>query len=324
MNSTTDAEEFDAFENDFIYSFLAYLLFVIKTIVAIWICCNNSVILYIVAKHQHLRSYSNALVANLLLTDNVVAVYCIIFVLYYVTSPHSQQEQRFLCLALNFFGLTGLCLSGTSLASADIERYLKICHPFLYERIMSWRTVVTLIIVPYGVTFILVILFLSDNHFHYKVQCGLAYNMKYEHLVLLNIVSALLITFVIILTCRMLIVIRRHENAIQHQHQGNGDHTKEHNRSKTIGKMTLFIFVSYWPFGIVALILAIHKDIQSSFFAKLAYSFVVGFCLLNNVMNSVVFGWRDREVRNILRRMFLRRKIIRVVHVDNQSVNLHI
>ena len=138
--------------NDFGSPVLAFYFFSMLTIVAIWILCNNLTILYIIKTHQHLRSYSNALVASLLFSDLLVAVYCILYVLYYVTRSHSEQEQQFLCMATNFFGLTGLTLSGLCLASAIFERYLKICHPFMYERIMSWRLVAALIIMPYGLT----------------------------------------------------------------------------------------------------------------------------------------------------------------------------
>ena len=320
MNSTVYSEEFDAWSNDFGSSAVGYYILSMLTVVAIWILCNNTIILYVIKKHQHLRSYSSALVASLLFSDLVVAVYCIIYTLYYLTSPHSEQEQRFLCMATNFFGLLGYTLSGFCLAAAIIERYLKICHPFLYERIMSWRMVAALIVVPYGLTFTLVLVCIIDNIYQDRAICGPAHNVKFEYLVFLNILAVLYITFLVVLTIRMLLVIRRHQKAIQQQHQGNGDEVKEHNKSKTLGLMTLFLFVSYFPLTIFLLVLAIREDLQtSSYFAMIGDGIVTTFSMSNNVMNSVVYGWRDREVKDILKRMLLKRKTNKVEPINIQQ-----
>ena len=111
---------------------------------------------------------------------------------------------------------------------------------------------------------------------------------------------------------RIFATVLKHRRLIraQVQHpvaqQGQNDSAENLRRTKLIGVVVLFNFLSYVPY-FLALIIGLFIDNNTS-----AYNIVESFngllTYVNNVVNPVIFGWKDRNIKKYARQVLSRKE----------------
>ncbi|XP_032882238.1 prokineticin receptor 1 [Amblyraja radiata] len=101
-------------------------------LVAIMLVCGVGNLAFIAAlvRYKKLRSITNLLIANLAVSDLLVAVVCCPFEMdYYVVRQLSWEHGHTLCASVNYLRTASLYVSTNALLVIAIDRYLAIVHP---------------------------------------------------------------------------------------------------------------------------------------------------------------------------------------------------
>ncbi|XP_078086630.1 prokineticin receptor 1-like [Mustelus asterias] len=105
---------------------------------------GNLIFISTLARYKQLRSLTNLLIANLAISDLLVAAVCCPFELdYYVVKQLSWEHGPTLCASINYLRTTSLYVSTNALLAIAIDRYFAIVHPL--KRRMMYQTAYVLI-----------------------------------------------------------------------------------------------------------------------------------------------------------------------------------
>ncbi|XP_053544818.1 prokineticin receptor 2-like [Bombina bombina] len=107
-------------------------LFIGVTLACVMLVCGVGNVLFILtlAIHKKLRSVTNILIANLAVSDLLVAIICCPFEMdYYVIRRQSWAFGRMLCSSVSYLRMMSLYVSTNALLAIAIDRYLVIIHP---------------------------------------------------------------------------------------------------------------------------------------------------------------------------------------------------
>ncbi|XP_062389365.1 prokineticin receptor 1a [Sardina pilchardus] len=116
-------------------------------LVCIILVCGvgNCLFIAALARYKKLRSLTNLLIANLAVSDVLVAVVCCPFLVdYYVVKRLSWEHGLLLCAAINYLRTVSLYVSTNALLAIAVDRYMAIVHP-LRPR-MKYQTAYCLIL----------------------------------------------------------------------------------------------------------------------------------------------------------------------------------
>ncbi|XP_072122975.1 prokineticin receptor 1b [Mobula birostris] len=122
-----------------------------RTVVGIALVCimlicgvGNFIFIATLARCKKLRNLTNLLIANLAISDFVVAIVCCPFEMdYYVVKQLSWEHGHILCASVNYLRTVSLYVSTNALLAIAIDRYQAIVHP-LKPR-MNYQTACVLI-----------------------------------------------------------------------------------------------------------------------------------------------------------------------------------
>ncbi|XP_076847937.1 prokineticin receptor 1a [Brachyhypopomus gauderio] len=101
-------------------------------LVCIMLVCGigNCLFIATLARHKKLRSITNLLIANLAVSDFLVAVVCCPFLVdYYVVKQLSWDHGIVLCVSINYLRTVSLYVSTNALLAIAVDRYMAIVHP---------------------------------------------------------------------------------------------------------------------------------------------------------------------------------------------------
>ncbi|NWZ42953.1 PKR2 protein, partial [Brachypodius atriceps] len=140
---------------------------------------GNFVFIAALARYKKLRNLTNLLIANLAISDFIVAIVCCPFEMdYYVVQQLSWQHGHILCASVNYLRTVSLYVSTNALLAIAVDRYLAIVHP-LKPR-MNYQTATLLIALVWIVSILVAIpsayfatetvLFIVKNQ--EKIFCG--------------------------------------------------------------------------------------------------------------------------------------------------------
>ncbi|XP_005988976.1 prokineticin receptor 1-like [Latimeria chalumnae] len=107
-------------------------VFIGLTLVCIILVCGIGNFLFIVtlARFKKLRNITNLLIANLAVSDLIVAIVCCPFEMdYYVIRELSWTFGQVMCSLINYLRTTSLYVSTNSLLVIAVDRYLVIVYP---------------------------------------------------------------------------------------------------------------------------------------------------------------------------------------------------
>ncbi|KAM4904137.1 prokineticin receptor 1 [Sylvia borin] len=150
-------------------------------LVGIMLVCGigNFIFIAALARYKKLRNLTNLLIANLAISDFIVAIVCCPFEMdYYVVQQLSWEHGHVLCASVNYLRTVSLYVSTNALLAIAVDRYLAIVHP-LKPR-MNYQTATFLIALVWIVSILVAIpsayfatetvLFIVKNQ--EKIFCG--------------------------------------------------------------------------------------------------------------------------------------------------------
>ncbi|XP_078661989.1 prokineticin receptor 2-like [Branchiostoma floridae x Branchiostoma belcheri] len=113
------------------YLWATIFLGIVYSIMIVVCGAGNLLYMIVVLRYKEMRTITNALVANLVLSDFLVAVFCVPFILdYHIVRPEriwSYDDTT--CCFVNYLRITSLYVSTNSLLVIAIDRYLVIMMP---------------------------------------------------------------------------------------------------------------------------------------------------------------------------------------------------
>nr|XP_058934517.1 prokineticin receptor 1 [Kogia breviceps] len=139
-------------------TFFAAKIVIGMALVGIMLVCGigNFIFIAALARYKKLRNLTNLLIANLAISDFLVAVICCPFEMdYYVVRQLSWEHGHVLCASVNYLRTVSLYVSTNALLAIAIDRYLAIVHP-LRPR-MKYQTATGLIALVWVVSILIAI-----------------------------------------------------------------------------------------------------------------------------------------------------------------------
>ncbi|XP_005042981.1 PREDICTED: prokineticin receptor 1 [Ficedula albicollis] len=127
-------------------------------LVGIMVVCGigNFIFIAALARYKKLRNLTNLLIANLAISDFIVAIVCCPFEMdYYVVQQLSWEHGHVLCASVNYLRTASLYVSTNALLAIAVDRYLAIVHP-LKPR-MNYQTATFLIALVWVVSILVAI-----------------------------------------------------------------------------------------------------------------------------------------------------------------------
>ncbi|XP_068135695.1 prokineticin receptor 1 [Hyperolius riggenbachi] len=113
-------------------TFFAAKIVIGVALVCIMLICGigNFVFIAALARYKKLRNLTNLLIANLAISDFIVAIVCCPFEMdYYVVKQLSWEHGHILCASVNYLRTVSLYVSTNALLAIAVDRYLAIVHP---------------------------------------------------------------------------------------------------------------------------------------------------------------------------------------------------
>uniref|UniRef100_A0A672ZCA4 Prokineticin receptor 1a n=1 Tax=Sphaeramia orbicularis TaxID=375764 RepID=A0A672ZCA4_9TELE len=113
-------------------AFFVATIVIAVVLVGIMLVCGVGNCLFIasLARYKQLRNLTNLLIANLAVSDVLVAVVCCPFLLdYYVVKQLSWDHGLLLCAAINYLRTVSLYVSTNALLAIAVDRFMAILHP---------------------------------------------------------------------------------------------------------------------------------------------------------------------------------------------------
>ncbi|XP_004636192.1 prokineticin receptor 1 [Octodon degus] len=139
-------------------TFFAAKIVIGMALVGIMLVCGvgNFIFIAALARYKKLRNLTNLLIANLAISDFLVAIVCCPFEMdYYVVRQLSWEHGHVLCASVNYLRTVSLYVSTNALLAIAIDRYLVIVHP-LRPR-MKCKTATGLIALVWTVSILIAI-----------------------------------------------------------------------------------------------------------------------------------------------------------------------
>ncbi|XP_078503218.1 prokineticin receptor 1 [Lissotriton helveticus] len=128
------------------------------SLICIMLICGigNFIFIAALARYKKLRNLTNLLIANLAISDFIVAIVCCPFEMdYYVVKQLSWEHGHVLCASVNYLRTVSLYVSTNALLAIAVDRYLAIVHP-LKPR-MNYQTATFLIVLVWVVSILVAI-----------------------------------------------------------------------------------------------------------------------------------------------------------------------
>ncbi|XP_028461074.1 prokineticin receptor 1a [Perca flavescens] len=113
-------------------AFFAATIVIAVVLVVIMLVCGVGNCLFIasLARYKQLRNLTNLLIANLAVSDVLVAAVCCPFLMdYYVVKQLSWDHGLLLCAATNYLRTVSLYVSTNALLAIAVDRYMAILYP---------------------------------------------------------------------------------------------------------------------------------------------------------------------------------------------------
>ncbi|XP_017576086.2 prokineticin receptor 1a [Pygocentrus nattereri] len=144
-------------------AFFVATIIIAVVLVSIMLVCGigNCLFIATLARYKKLRNITNLLIANLAVSDFLVAVVCCPFLVdYYVVKQLSWDHGIVLCVSINYLRTVSLYVSTNALLAIAVDRYMAIVHP-LKPR-MKYQTAYWLI---FGVWIIPILISVPSAYF---------------------------------------------------------------------------------------------------------------------------------------------------------------
>ncbi|KAJ0000875.1 hypothetical protein NQD34_005895 [Periophthalmus magnuspinnatus] len=235
-------------------SFMLAIDIILAVLTFVTVSGNLLVIISIVYFRQ-LHTLTNYLVLSLAVSDLLVGLMVLPFVIFLFTTPCSPLH-GVLCRVRGFFdGI--LCLASIlSLYCICVERYYAVCQPLTYQTKITPRVISGMIFMTWIVALTLSFV-LNFGEKKPKERCAVVQILK------LSVVAAVIvfyIPFVVMLTLYMkiLLAVRRQARSIHTANLSEGVNRVEKKATLTLAMVICVFFISWAPFSICVTYLPFH------------------------------------------------------------------
>ena len=266
---------------------------ILNSVFSLLTCVGNSLILYAIRKSQNSHSPSSILLCCLAFSDLLAGAICQPLFVAYKTAEIMDNFSAY-CILITFADITGFITSGVSLltlAAVSIDRLLALTLHLRYPTIVTVHRVFK--------TALLLWIF--------AIACVLPKIwMSYANWILLPLVVFLLTLLIISSsTFKIFQIVRRHQRHINVQTavalnlQTNTVNMRKCRRSAVTVLYVYGLFlIVYLPFSVTILLVAPFGYTRN---IKIAFDLASTAVFINSFLNPLVYCWRIREIRRIVR-----------------------
>ena len=263
---------------------------------------GNSIFILTLIKTSNLHRPSNVLLGALCLSDLLVGVIVRPLYVTFLLKMLLSNEMNTLfksAFSKSFFYCGGLSFSFA--ATISMDRYLAICHPFVYRRFITCKKYLIFTVVVCIGWFVF-----TSLRFVRSIKMSATYNMI--------LILYMIIAISIILVCygRILQVMLKQRRAVPTLGTINGEESShaEHQRNEKakthmVAVILGFFFLCYTPYLSLLGWFSVRKsrgcwDTDTVFIVNQWVNF---FLLWNSCINPVVYCIKSREIRDACKRV---------------------
>ena len=281
-----------------------YSLNAVYMIISVWCIGANCFLLAVIVKKEALRTSANVFVVNIATSEICVGLSHIVTRPFNVLTNVTVRVAGNACLFSTACTIFSQMASVHALLNATAERYVKICHPFHYSRILTTPVIVSAVSISW-INSVLLCCVIIGAEWDPGMKCSLSSLVnKIGYMVGTPYV---LVLFLLLFYCniRIFSTVLRHRRQIRELDQINSSRDAQNiRRAKIIGLVVLFTFLGYVPFVMHAII-GMYVDDTSRVY-QILESFTGVLTCINNIANPIIFGWKDKNIRQFTRKPFAR------------------
>ncbi|EDS38236.1 g-protein coupled receptor [Culex quinquefasciatus] len=276
---------------------------IIDGVLVVCILAGNILTILAVRYHRRLRLLiSNLFVMSLAMSDIFVGLTLPYHLAFYMGNELGRLKH--LCL-LRFFVLIIACsVSIWNLIAIAVDRYIAICYPLHYTRIMTKK--VALVILGFGwcLAIVIAIIPLIWNRWDTAMEC------EFDELLHPWYVAGVITPiFSLVWLCLLLVYWRIWREAAKHAKQLRAHHSQEGTSDWKSVQVVLLImgcFTFCWlPYFVVILTQIFNFFDYNS---PVLYKAVFSLAMANSMMNPVIYAWKNTNFRDAFKQLLTCRK----------------
>ena len=274
---------------------------VVKVFIATFCLIANSLTIYVVRTRRNLRRVSNRFVVNLAVSDILVGLGMVVYMIQFFTSNVGRgRTNKYVCIVFHMISCIPPMISLTSVFLITVDRYTAILNPLRYRAIMTpFRSAVAL-----AVTWV-VMTFISSIMFFYNAWTGVCIWFKLIPRNLFYGYCAVYFGIILVVIC---LNVRIVSQALRHVKPpdclDSQRFSKGHRRIAKSLLLLLGCFVICWVPAIVMCLYLIDDHmfvyVRSSGF-RTVFDIAGHAAVMNSCVNPVIYAWRQRDIRTSLR-----------------------
>ena len=263
---------------------------------------TNSVLLHVICWTPQLRENPTyLLILSLVVSDLLYAIgFGITIILYFLP----LNPTPVLCLSFIFLLYCPMITSGLNFVVCLGDRYMKICHPFWYVSKMSRKYAIIISTVPWVITI------LASGITFIEVLPGELFNGVCPFVIPTGLVGDIIflcfVTLALVMISFFIYGISNISRKQQHQVWSTTSARPKYTMHKRIAYLLSFSFVFYVPITIIVAIERIASLYETSASFRTWYQVGMAFSHLHFVLHSVVYGWKDKQLRYHVKKLFIR------------------
>ncbi|XP_078581553.1 prokineticin receptor 2-like [Branchiostoma floridae x Branchiostoma japonicum] len=277
---------------------------------------GNLLLLIVIATYKKMRTITNALIANLALSDFILAVVCIPFIMdYYIVRPdRTWAYGDAFCAVVNYIRMASLYVSTNALLVIAVDRYLVIMSPQIPR--MSPRVVALTILAVWVISMLLAV---PAAHFSQAVPyvtqggafCGQVWKIhhakSYKAYYLFMLVFEFIIPVLIMCFCYFRIGMRIWFRTIPGHPTQSQQANVQNSKEKVIRLLIVIVglFILCWlPYYVYAVIRDFFPYVlQLTAHNTTIYFIVEAIGIANSMINTVVYIGMNHNARKFMRKL---------------------
>ena len=279
---------------------LDIILLIYTIVIQMFMIFTNSILFHVIVwKPQLWENPTHLLICSLVVSDLLYAIsFCVAMILYFLPLDPSP----IMCLSILLFLYFPTLSSGLNFIVCLGDRYMKICHPFRYVNIMSKKSAIVILTIPWVTaaltTVITFIEAFPGELFNDMCPFYIARGLAGEIVFFCAATIALLMISVFIYGISTVSIKQ------QNQVWSTSSATPTHTLHKRIAYLLLFSFIFYVPMTIIVAIDTAASLYRTSASFRLWYQIAVALSHLHFALHCVVYGWNDKRLRYHIKKLF--------------------
>ena len=249
---------------------------IVATVICIPGLVSNIFLLVVFIKSKKLHNLDNSFLINLAVFDLQFGLGSYGYIVFSNVSFEDKDYENQLCMIM--YIVTGFLFTAqlTALVWFTVDRFVKIVHPFTYNRICSRRNVIIILTLSHVLLPIQVVTSIDAYQWDGEHYCLYYYITPSETLMSFCTVMFCVLLFLLGLNLRILMVARRQSRQIQAQPQfENAQAANTKSIGKVIAILTLFTFLGYIPSLFYAGLFAAGVEITDAVADGLAFGSLI-------------------------------------------------